>query len=140
MSSRVKPASSRTVITKPNHDGSECGVGAGSSSRSSYGAQRAPSGGRSCARRAAMKPSELLELRAADRRLHVGDLQVVADVAVDVLVIVSDRQRAELLAEAGAAGVVLAAGAVTVAAPVAIRARDARQPWSLVTTRRLRPS
>ena len=70
---------------------------------------------------------QLRQLRAADGRLHVGHLQVVADVAVDVLVVVAERQRAELLAEALAAGVVLAAGAVAVAAPVAERARDARQ-------------
>ena len=38
-------------------------------------------------------PVHLVELRAADGRLHVGDLQVVAQVRVDVLVVVALRQR-----------------------------------------------
>ena len=59
------------------------------------------------------------ELRTADGRLHVGGLEVVAEVAVDVLVVVAVGQAAELLGEALAAGVVLAARAVAVAAPVA---------------------
>src|ERR1019366_6158749 len=45
------------------------------------------------------EPGQLLELGHADGRLHVGRLQVVADVAVDVLVIVAVWQLAELPAE-----------------------------------------
>ena len=41
--------------------------------------------------RAAMKPSSLSSCADADRRLHVGDLQVVADVRVGVLVVVAVR-------------------------------------------------
>ena len=73
------------------------------------------------------EPVEPGQLGDADGRLHVRGLQVVAEVAVDVLVVVAVRQAAELLAEALAAGVVLAAGAVAVAAPVADRARDPGQ-------------
>lgn len=51
--------------------------------------------------------------------LHVGDLEVVAEVGVDVFVVVAVGQAAELLAEALATGVVAAGGAVAVAAPVA---------------------
>ena len=67
---------------------------------------------------------ELAQLGAADGGLHVGDLEVVTNVAVDVFVVVAIGQRAELLAEALAAGIVLAAGAVAVAAPVAEAAGD----------------
>ena len=70
---------------------------------------------------------EARQLGAADGRLHVGGLEVVAEVAVDVLVVVAVGQGAELLAEALAAGVVLAARAVAVAAPVADGAGDAGQ-------------
>src|SRR5207244_6492186 len=52
---------------------------------------------------------ELPELRAADRGLHVGDLQVVADMAVDVLVVEAVRETAKLLAKASATGIALAA-------------------------------
>ena len=69
---------------------------------------------------------EPCQLGAADGRLHVGDLQVVAELRVDVLVVVAERQRAELLAEALAAGVVLAARAAAVAAPVAHRSAAMR--------------
>ncbi len=62
---------------------------------------------------------ELVELRDADGGLHVGELEVVADVRVDVLVVVAVRQVAELLVEALAAGVLLARLAPAVAAPVA---------------------
>ena len=70
---------------------------------------------------------ELLQLGAADRRLHVRQFQVVADMAVDVLVIEAMRQRPGLLAEPCSAGVVLAASAVTVSPPVAERPGDASQ-------------
>lgn len=57
---------------------------------------------------------ELIELGAADRRLQVGRLQIVAEVAVNVFVIVSGRKRAEPAREPAAAAVVFAgtAGAV----------------------------
>ena len=70
---------------------------------------------------------EAAQLCAADRRLHVRRLEVVADVAVDVLVVVAVGQGPELLREALAAGVVLAAGAVAVPAPVTHGPGDARQ-------------
>ena len=54
------------------------------------------------------EPGQFLQLRDADRRLHVGQLQVVADVRVGVFVVVAAGQFAELPVEAFAAGVVLA--------------------------------
>lgn len=60
-----------------------------------------------------------LELRQTAGGLHVGDLEVVAEVGVDVFVIVALRQGAELLAESLATGIVTAGGTVAVAAPVA---------------------
>lgn len=62
---------------------------------------------------------ELLQLLAADGGLHVGDLEVIAKVAVDVLVVVALGQLAELTVKAVAAEVILAGGADAVAAPVA---------------------
>ena len=98
VSSRVNPASSRTVITNPNHDG--------------IGVRRRDRQEQAILERAERleQPSvivlprgdevvESLELGAADGRLHVGGLQVVAEVAVDVLVVVAVRQAAELLAK-----------------------------------------
>ena len=72
-------------------------------------------------RRAAMKPASLSQLRHADGGLHVGGLQVVADVASRCTCGRSRRQLAELPVEALAAGVVLARVAPAVAAPVAER-------------------
>ena len=60
---------------------------------------------------------EFLQLGAADGGLHVGDLQVVAEVGVDVLVVVAEGQLAELLAEAVAAGVVPARTGTSSRAP-----------------------
>ena len=62
---------------------------------------------------------EFFELLTADGGLGVERLEVVAEVAVDVFVVVSLGQLAELPTEAFAAGVVFAGGAPTVAAPVA---------------------
>ena len=70
---------------------------------------------------------ELCQLRHADGGLHVRHLQVVADVRVNVFVIIAEGQRAELLRETFAAGVILAAGAVAVPAPVAQAPGDAGQ-------------
>src|SRR5919204_614655 len=67
---------------------------------------------------------QLLELLAADRGLQIERLQVVADVLIGVLVVEPERERAELVAEALAARVVLAGLAPAVAAPVAERAGD----------------
>ena len=61
---------------------------------------------------------DLGQLRQPQGGLHVGGLQVVADVAVDVLVVVAGRKVAELPLEALVAGVVLARLAVAVPAPV----------------------
>lgn len=63
---------------------------------------------------------KLIELGASYRRLHVGDLEVVAEVGVDVLVVVARRKLPELSGEAAAARVVHAAHAPAVAAPVAV--------------------
>ena len=62
---------------------------------------------------------EPVQLRQRAGGLHVGDLEVVAEVGVGVLVVVAVGQVAQLPAEALAAGVVLAGRAVAVAAPVA---------------------
>ena len=62
---------------------------------------------------------ELVELGHAHGRLHVGELQVVADVGIDVFVVVAVRQVAELPVEPLAAGVVVPRLAPAVAAPVA---------------------
>ena len=64
---------------------------------------------------------ELLELRAADGGLHFADLEVVAEVGIDVLVVVAEGKFAELPAEALAAGVADAGLAPAIAAPVAHR-------------------
>ncbi len=55
----------------------------------------------------------------ADGGLEIGDLEVVADVRVDVLVVVAEGKVAVLPLEALAAGVVLAGIAPAVASPVA---------------------
>src|SRR4051794_31257760 len=62
---------------------------------------------------------ELLNLLPADGCLNVERLQVITEVGVDVLVIVAEGQFAELPAKAFTAGVVLAARAPAIAAPVA---------------------
>ena len=62
---------------------------------------------------------EFCQLRHADGGLHVGQLQVVADVGVGVFVIVAAGQIAQLPIEALAAGVVFSRLAPAVAAPVA---------------------
>src|SRR6185312_13556490 len=67
------------------------------------------------------------ELLAADGGLHVERLEIVAQVAVDVLVVVALGQRAEAPAEPLAAGVVLPRGAPAIAAPIAERLGDAAQ-------------
>ena len=67
---------------------------------------------------------EFLELGAADSGLHVRDVQVQAEVRVDIFVVVSFRQLAVLAVEAVAAVVVLAGGTDAVASPVAEGARD----------------
>ncbi len=67
------------------------------------------------------------QLHLADRRLHVGGLEVVPQVRVDELVVVPVGQRPELLAEALAARVLAAGLAPAVAAPVADRLHDLLQ-------------
>ena len=68
-------------------------------------------------------------MRDADSRLHVGQLEVVADSAVAVLVVVATRQGSELPVEPLAACVVFAGLAPAVAAPVAERLDDLLQQW-----------
>ena len=123
---RVNPASSRTVITKQNQDGSVCSGARGSEKAIRVRAQRLQKS-RVVLFARRDEPIQACKLCAADGRLHVGRLEVVAEVAVHVLVVVAVRQTAELLAEAFAAGVVLPAGAVAVTAPVTDRPGDAGQ-------------
>ena len=60
-----------------------------------------------------------MQLRAADGGLRIEGLQVVAEMAVDVFVIVALGQVAEFPAETFAAGIVVSAGAPAVTAPIA---------------------
>ena len=62
---------------------------------------------------------KFFELLTTDGGLGIERLEIVAEVAVDVFVIVALRQLAELPTEAFAAGVVFAGGAPAVATPVA---------------------
>jgi hypothetical protein len=62
---------------------------------------------------------QLAELRAADGGLDVERLQIVAEMGVNVFVVVAFGQFAKLPAETLVAGVVLAAGAPAIAAPIA---------------------
>ena len=65
-----------------------------------------------------------LQLRHANRRLHVGRLEIVAQLGIGVLVIVAMRQVAQLPVEPLAARVVLARFAPAVASPVPHRLGD----------------
>jgi len=58
-------------------------------------------------------------------RLHIGNFQIVAEMRIDILMIITKREFTKLLAEAVAAGVVLARGAPAVAPPVAVRFNQA---------------
>src|SRR6185437_9928221 len=60
-----------------------------------------------------------LDLRGAQRRLHIGGFQVISNVRVNVFVIVAAGQTPKLPAEAFAASVFLAGIAPAVATPVA---------------------
>ena len=62
---------------------------------------------------------ELGDLRDAERGLHVGRFEVIADVRVGVFVVVAAGQGAELPVEALAAGIVDAGLAPAIAPPVA---------------------
>ncbi len=62
---------------------------------------------------------EFFELLAADGRLHIGHLQIVAEVAVNVLVVVAPGQLPELTVKAVSATVVVSAGANAVPSPIA---------------------
>ena len=113
-------------MTNPNQEGSLCGVACGEDQpvlvRFEQGMQSLkigfPPGDKSL---------QLLELRQADRRLHVGYFQVVADVGIDVFMVVTEGQGAELLGEPFPAAVRLPAGAVAIAAPIAHRTGDASE-------------
>jgi hypothetical protein len=70
---------------------------------------------------------EFPELSAADGGLHVCYLEIVADVAVNVFVVIPKWQGAELLDEAFPASVAFPPGAVTIPAPVTDGAGDASQ-------------
>src|SRR5262245_12532473 len=68
---------------------------------------------------------QLLQLLSADGGLDVERLQIVAEMAVYVLVIVAGGQIVQLPAEALTAGVVLAGWAPAVPPPIAERFDDA---------------
>src|SRR6478735_4534059 len=70
---------------------------------------------------------QMVKLGETDCRLHVGDLQIIADMAVGVFMVISGRKIAKLAAKALAASIVLARCAPAVAAPVAHRFNDALQ-------------
>src|SRR5215472_6612600 len=72
---------------------------------------------------------QLGNLRCAKSGLHIGGLQVVPDVRVDVLVVVTAGQFPELPVESLAAGVFFARLAPAVAAPVAERLNDQLKVW-----------
>ena len=140
MSSRVKGASGRTAMGKPNQLGSELGVASGRMKTSSQPRQALL---QQCeiAPARCNKAGQLLQLRHAHRGLHIGEFQVVADVRVGVLVIVAAGQLAELPVETLAAGVVLAGFAPAVAAPVAEGFDQRFQHAAFPSApRRLRPS
>ena len=68
---------------------------------------------------------ELFELCDADRRLHIGSLQIIAEMAVDILVVIALRKLAILSVEAVVAGIIVSRCAPAVTAPVTDRAHDA---------------
>src|SRR6185436_2585733 len=63
-------------------------------------------------------------LRQRARGLHVGYLEVVAQVRIRVLVVIAERKIAELPFETLATGVVLARRAIAVAPPIAETVRN----------------
>src|SRR5271157_5972112 len=67
------------------------------------------------------KVCQLGELCQTNRSLHVSGFKVVADMGINVLVIVAERQRSELLAEALATCIVFTPGTITVASPISDR-------------------
>src|SRR4051794_22841290 len=67
------------------------------------------------------KPGQLGDLREPECCLHVGRLHVVADMRVDVLVIVAAGQFAKLPFESLAAGIFFSGSAPAIPAPVAKR-------------------
>ena len=128
---RRRPAPpSRSVRGKPNQDGSASGRRARQHEPVGHRRERRGEPGRVLAPPAA-ELVELGQLRHAERRLHVGDLEVEADVREDVLVVVAGGQVAEAALEAAAADAVAAGRAPAVAAPLAQRAERA-QPRRVV--------
>ena len=70
---------------------------------------------------------ELVQLGAADAGLHVRGLQIVAEVGIDILVVVSLREFSVLAVEAVSAEIVPSGGAAAVPAPVPEGADDTVQ-------------
>ena len=70
---------------------------------------------------------QFVQLGTSYRSLHVGHLEVVPNVAVHVLVVITGREAAELLGKPFPAGVVLPAGTVAVTSPIAKRACNSCQ-------------
>ena len=125
---------SRSVSGKPNQDGSAPGRLRGRTSRSANGRERRREVGGVLPPPAA-EVLELGELGHAQRGLHVGDLEVEADVREDVLVVVAGGQLAEAALEAPAADPVDAGRAPAVPAPLAQRAERA-EPHRVVARHR----
>ena len=74
---------------------------------------------------------QAIHLRQRTGRLHIGDLEVVAQVRVGIFVVIAERQGAQLLSKAFAAGVVTARPTVAITAPIAERLDDGAQVFIL---------
>ena len=66
------------------------------------------------------KGREFLQLLTADGRLHICDLQVIAEMTVYIFVIIALGQFTELTVKAMSAEIVLTGGADAIAAPIAV--------------------
>lgn len=71
--------------------------------------------------------TEMIHLRETHRRLHVGDLQIEAEMRIDIFVVEALRQITEAPAETLVAAIVFAGLAITVAAPIAKRLHRLRE-------------
>ena len=85
---RVKGASGRTAMGKPNQLGSDLGVASGRMKYSSRSLSPSYKGLKIVAPRF-NKSGQLFQLCHAHRRLHVSQLQVIANVRVDILMVIA---------------------------------------------------
>jgi hypothetical protein len=67
---------------------------------------------------------QLFQLRHADRRLHICSFQVIAQMRVNIFVVIAHRKRPKPAGKTVSAGTVLSAAADAVPAPVPQRADD----------------